>query len=303
MWYMTGVVISGFNGIISYGLSTLNGRGGLAGWRWIFIVPGLITVVLVVPVLLFVPELPNKAKFLTPQERELIRERLQLDRGDILEDRASWKSFIDATSDWKVHVIAFVYVFPTTAAYAMAFFIPTILESFGLSVPLSQILTTPPFILAAIVSIATGVWADRIRRRIPFIIAFCFLVIIGMVMIGWGNNTGCRLVGIFFAVIGSNCCIPALLAFLSNNVVGNGKRQVAVPMQTIYAGLGGIVGSLIFRQKDYPKYKPGLYATIGCMVACISITGGVGYYFHQENKKADNKGKVLEGLPGFRYTL
>lgn len=36
------VTVVGLGGFLNYGLNHLDGRGGLAGWRWMFLVQGLI---------------------------------------------------------------------------------------------------------------------------------------------------------------------------------------------------------------------------------------------------------------------
>lgn len=122
-------------------------------------------------------------------------------------------------------------------------------------------------------------------------------------MIGWGNNTGCKLTGVFLSVIGTNCAIPTALTLLANNVVGTNKRQISIPLETVFGGLGGIFGSLVFRQKDYPGYQPGLYASFACVSSGILLTSAVTFHFWRENRKADRDGKILEGIEGFRYTL
>lgn len=43
VFYVLGCVASAFSGILAFGLMQLGGRGGLSGWRWIFIFEGLIT--------------------------------------------------------------------------------------------------------------------------------------------------------------------------------------------------------------------------------------------------------------------
>lgn len=35
--------LSGFSPILAYGLAQLNGKSGLAGWQWIWLVEGIIT--------------------------------------------------------------------------------------------------------------------------------------------------------------------------------------------------------------------------------------------------------------------
>ncbi|KAH6967914.1 major facilitator superfamily domain-containing protein [Ilyonectria sp. MPI-CAGE-AT-0026] len=303
IWFVFGSVVSGFGGILSYGLSMMEGDGGLRGWRWIFIVPGAFTVALALPVFLWAPEFPESSKWTNTATLQLARERLSESQAEGSEERTTVGGLLAAASDWKVYVLAMLLMLPTAGSYSLAFFTPSILSSFGFSVALSQILTTPPYIFSAIISVATGIVADRVKMRSPFIIGYSLLVIVGLTMMGWGNNTGARLVGIFLAVTGNNCAIPSALAFLSNNVVDTRKRQFAVPIQTVFGGIGGIVGAVVFREQDYPGYRPGLYASFGCMSLNIVLAGCLALYLARENKKADEEGKVLEGIHGYRYTL
>lgn len=55
---------------------------GREGWRWIFILEGLITVVISFLVFWLVPDFPEKTKFLTALEKEHLLETLRLDKGD-----------------------------------------------------------------------------------------------------------------------------------------------------------------------------------------------------------------------------
>lgn len=139
--------------------------------------------------------------------------------------------------------------------------------------------------------------------RGPFIIGYCCLVIVGFILIGWGPNNGSRLVGIFFGVVGNYSAIPSIATFLMNNTPGASKRQVAVAIQTTLGGIGGVIGSLIFRTQDAPGFRPGLYASFGCMSLEILLTAFIMWYFNKQNKLADETGTILEGREGFRYTL
>lgn len=69
-----------FGGAIAYGIGHVNGAGGLQGFRWLFIIEGLITVVSVLPTLLILPDYPARAKFLTADDKRLAVDRLR-DRG------------------------------------------------------------------------------------------------------------------------------------------------------------------------------------------------------------------------------
>lgn len=294
--------MSGFNGIICYGLSQMEGVGGVRGWRWIFIIPGIVTIILAVPFYIFVSDFPEKAKWLNSTQRAFMQRRLFEDRGEELE-KLQRKHLIEACKDWKVWMMGSLMGFPTAGGYTMAFFAPSILRGLGYSIAASQCLATPPYVAAAICSVAIAWWADKIKRRAPFIIGLCLLVIVGFLLIGWGPNNGSRLVGIFFGVIGNFCAIPTAIAFLMNNTPGAAKRQIAIPIQTTMGGIGGVIGAVVFRAQDAPTFRPGLYASFACMTITISFTLFLVFTFKRENRRADEEGKVLEGVEGFRYTL
>jgi sugar phosphate permease len=281
----------------------MEGVGGLRGWRWIFIMPGAITVALAIPVYFFIAEFPSKAGWLSKEELAIMRWRLKEDRGEALDEQLTFRESLEVLADWKIWAMASLLIWPTAGSYALAYFTPSILSGFGYNVALSQILVTPPYILASICALASGYYSDRIRKRGPFLIGFSIMVIVGYTMIAFGNNVGCKLAGIFLAVTGNNCAIPTCLTFLSNNVRNSSRKQIAIPIQTTLGGVGGIFGSLVFRDQDYPGYRPGLYASFASMAMCILTTACLCIYFARENRKADKEGKILEGMDGFRYTL
>jgi sugar phosphate permease len=59
----------------------MDGINGLAGWRWIFIIEGIITIAIGFLVVLLVPDFPEKATFITPDERDRLVAKLRADKG------------------------------------------------------------------------------------------------------------------------------------------------------------------------------------------------------------------------------
>lgn len=51
----------------------MKGLGGLNGWQWIFAIEGMITIVLGILTWLFVPDFPDKSRFLNEEERKACR--------------------------------------------------------------------------------------------------------------------------------------------------------------------------------------------------------------------------------------
>lgn len=265
--------------------------------------PGLITIVCVVLVYLFVSEFPEKAKWLKPDELDLVRQRLREDRAEELDDKTTLRESLAPLSDWRVWAMSMLYFYPAAGYYALAFFMPSILSSFGFSVALSLILQTPPYVLGAICSIFTGYYADKIHLRSPFMVGHAVVTILGFILMGWGPNTGGKLTGVFLSMTGIQCIIPTVFTFMSNNIVSVKSRKVGIALQIVVGAVGGVVGSQIFRVKDAPKYRPGMYAALALMVVFMINVAGITEYFRRQNKKANEEGLIIDGVDGFRYTL
>lgn len=60
---------STFSGALAYGITS--GHPGIATWRLLFLVEGLPTIVMAVVAFFYLPDNTAKAKFLTPEEREV----------------------------------------------------------------------------------------------------------------------------------------------------------------------------------------------------------------------------------------
>lgn len=71
-----------------------------------------------------------------------------------------------------------------------------------------------------------------------------------------------------------------------------------------FGGIGGIIGSLVFREQDSPNYRPGLWACITSQLIILAIVAGLTVKFKIDNKKVDRGELQIEGSEaGFKYTL
>src|SRR6202035_3107786 len=75
---LSSVVMGGLAGM----LLNLNGLLRLAGWQWLFLVEGLPAILMSVLFLLFLPDGPHKAPWLSEDERQWIHRQLQNDAAD-----------------------------------------------------------------------------------------------------------------------------------------------------------------------------------------------------------------------------
>ncbi|KAL3436114.1 major facilitator superfamily domain-containing protein [Aspergillus tetrazonus] len=307
-FYLIGSTASGFGGILAYGLMQMSGIGGLEGWRWIFIIEGILTCVLglgsYIILVDFPEQSPNSWHFLNESEATYIIASIENDRSDVYAEPFTLKGYLRNTKGSKVWLYAILYMLTTTNTYSIAYFLPIILQdSMGFSVVKAQCLVAPPYVAAAIVMFIQGVVADKWRIRGPIVAINAAMGLLGLGLLGYLDSPAPRYFGVFLATIGGNANCPALVSWQSNNIRGQWKR--ALTSATLIGGgsIGGILGTTVFRAQDAPNYRPGLLTTMLANAIMILIVGVLTLKFYRANKRVDAGGKPVEGLAGFKYTL
>lgn len=82
----------------------MDGIAGYSGWRWIFIIEGLATVVVAVIAKFIIVDWPESATFLNEDERALLLRRLAEDQGEAKMDRMDKSSMKRTFSDPKLYL-------------------------------------------------------------------------------------------------------------------------------------------------------------------------------------------------------
>ena len=86
----------------------MDGVGGYAGWRWIFILEGLLTVLVALIAPFAIYDSPETASFLTDKERQFVIHSLRIQNSadshemDTKDDKFQWRYVYDAFTDWQI---------------------------------------------------------------------------------------------------------------------------------------------------------------------------------------------------------
>ncbi|KAG5919668.1 hypothetical protein E4U42_006444 [Claviceps africana] len=315
VFYIVGCVATAFSGILAYGLMQLNGREGLTGWRWIFILEGVLTCVLAMAGYWLLVDFPDSSReswsFLTLRERQWVVSRVEKDRGDVKAEAFQLGKFLRSGTDWKIWAYAMIFFASTAMTYSLAFILPIILVSnMRFSVGAAQCLVAPPYVFAGFFMFGMGWLGDKYRVRGPIIAANMLLCLTGLPIMGWASSAAVRYFGVFLVTAGANSNIPTVMSFQANNVRGQWKRAFCSATLVGFGGLGGIYGSLVFRVQDKATgYKPGIWACIACALLNLVLAGLCDMEFARQNRKADRGEVSLEDddndnkATDFRYTL
>lgn len=267
VFYLIGSMASAFAGILAYGVSQMAGLGsgaglgqhygptkanphapsgemsGIAGWRWIFIMQGLITCLLGLAAYVLIvdfPELSTKSfglKFLNEKEAAFVVARIENDRHDAIPEEFNTAKYLKGALDLKVWGFAALFGLTTTMTYAIAYFLPIILNvGMGFGVAASQCLIAPPYVLAALAMYGMAWLGDKYHLRSPFIILNGCLCLLGIALLGFVENVGVRYFGVFLATAGCNANVPCVLTWQANNIRGQWKRALC---SATLVGAGG----------------------------------------------------------------
>ncbi|KAM0081197.1 hypothetical protein ACKRZS_006679 [Fusarium odoratissimum] len=142
IFYTASAFSGAISGLLAFGIACLDGARGTAGWRWIFLIEGAVTVAagLVMPLLII--DTPERAKWLSDDEKRYVDLRLRLSgaRSNTEEgDKFSWKLLFKTMVDWKVLlgiILAWANSVPNAA---FKFTMPQIIKQLGFSTAQSQL--------------------------------------------------------------------------------------------------------------------------------------------------------------------
>lgn len=311
--YSATQIAGAFSGLLAYGIAKMHGVGGKAGWRWIFILEGLATVLIAFFAFYAMYDYPDTAKFLTQEEKDYLMHRIKYDTNVVVSGNNSnviteddmpdignhpendehggryvWAAF----KDWHVYAGTLLFLANVIPGYALVMFLPTILSSLGFSRTKSQLLTVPCYALGAISCVIQAVISDRFGYRSPVVIINFALLTIAFAAIFAINpvKNPYAIYGMVYLVTFSIVpAFPGLIVWTANNLSGSYKRAIGMAIQIGLGNLGGAIGSNIYRAKDAPYYKlgHGFAMGMGIMGTVTGIVLLLGL-MHENKRKIKN---------------
>lgn len=123
LFFSAASLAGAFGGILAWGIAHMNGVGNYAGWRWIFILEGLATVVVSVAAYFFVYNYPSTAGFLSDNERAQIYQRLKDDSDATRDEAFTWPNVMKAISDPKVWLYCLGFHTMSLPLYTLSLFL------------------------------------------------------------------------------------------------------------------------------------------------------------------------------------
>ena len=293
------VIVLATGGIVNWGLNHLNGRGGLKGWQWMYVVQGLISCMIGMATFFWIVDFPEKAQqsfhFLDEDETKLAVSRIQSDRGDVIPKPFTWSEVLQHFLDLKIYGFAASFFLLNLVSTALNYFLPIILQSgMGFNENKSILLSAPPYYYAVIPVLLSSRIGDKYGIRGPIISFNSCCLIAGFAMLGFSNQVTVRYIGCYLATGAYVSNWAALNGYQASNITGQWKRAVTAATITACNGLGGIAGAFIVRQTEAPQYLTAIWVSIGSYIAIICVVAVFSIYFYIANQQQKRGRRVIE---------
>lgn len=120
-----------FGGLFAYAVQLMGKRRGLEPWRWLFIVEACVTVIVGGIGWLILPDTPETAWFLSEEEKETMRARLQREAMYRGGDESNKEWIKPALKDPFVYLVGLAFFTSSVAITGFGVFLPTIIKGLG----------------------------------------------------------------------------------------------------------------------------------------------------------------------------
>ncbi|WP_447740467.1 MFS transporter [Pseudomonas laurentiana] len=217
-----------------------DGLNGWHGWQWLFLVQGLPAPLLGLLAWHVLLDRPEQATWLSAAEKNRLRQQLDAEKESA--NKASHRSLGDLLRDARFWALALVYVVMVAGTYAMAFWIPTLIRSWGVSDLMDiGLYATLPQVAAVIAVVLLGRSSDRRQERRWHFTCGALFAVLGLAVIALGQGQlAISITGLCLAVAGIASVTPVFFALLSEYLPG-ASVAVGIALVSSIGNLGGAI--------------------------------------------------------------
>ncbi len=227
-------------GSLAGALLGLDGRLGLRGWQWMFLVEAAPAVVLSAVIWFGLPDNVASAGWLSREERQAIAD--ELERDCMVDGEMSEGKIWDALRNRRVWVLGVVYFFELGMVYAMTFSLPIVLgQSTGWNAAQVGYLIAWTGIAGAALMVGGAWMSDRSLRPQRYVVSGFVLIGVGALAAGLHLNGWSGAGAMLFMMLSFYSIQGPMLRVMTAIVPGKGAA-LAIACANMCGMAGGFVG-------------------------------------------------------------
>lgn len=215
------------------------------------------------------PNAPLQTRWLTQAERELAHTRIALDTTEKKGKVDVWKGLREACTDYRTWIFALMQNLHLSAN-GFKNFLPTVVQTLGFNTTITLVLTCPPYLLSAFVSVAVSWSSGHFNERTWHITASKAVAIVGFVVGTATLGIGSR----YFAMVlfvGATYGVNNIVLAWTAAVLGqtDEKKAVALAIVNSLGNLSFVYTPYLWPDSDAPRFGMAMYASVGFSAGVI----------------------------------
>ncbi|KAG9249746.1 major facilitator superfamily domain-containing protein [Emericellopsis atlantica] len=260
-----------FAGFIAIGVFEMSGVAGLAGWRWLFIIQGIVTFVVSVVSVFVLPNEPHNTWWLKEDEKALAHSRIAEDTVQLRANTSTWTGLLETLKDKYLWILILMQHLHLAASNFKNFF-PTIVGTLGYSRNVTLALTCPPYLIAGALCIAWSYSSGRFNERVWHITIGKGVAVLGFVVACSTLNVGARYFAMCTFASGVYSCNSIILGWVSTTC-GQTREKKAISMAVVntLAVTGSIYTPYLWPEDDSPRYTIAMASSAAFSIAAAIL--------------------------------
>jgi MFS family permease len=239
--FMTAIPIStAVGGPLSSVILRLDGQLGLAGWQWLFLTETIPSLVLGIVTLLYLPNTPAEARWLTAEERHWLNATLEAENSR----RGSGHpvTVLKALTDPRVLALSLCYFGVEIGSYGVILWIPQIFAHTGIAAAGAGYVVAIPYTIAALGMVWWCRRSDRRKERVWHIAAASLVAFAGLAASAWLTNSPLlSVIAITIGVTGTMAILPIFWT-LPAAILSGAAAAGAIGLINALGNIGGFAG-------------------------------------------------------------
>jgi ACS family tartrate transporter-like MFS transporter len=229
---------------VSEAILSLDGRLGLHGWQWLFLLEGLPAVLMGVLALRVLTDRPEQASWLPSADRDWLSRTMTDERA--WRNQTGHVSIRQSFSSGRVWLLCAVYFLNTTVTYGIFLWLPRMLaEASGSSGYGLSTLTSIPFVAALVAMVVIGRHSDRTGERKMHVAACAVIAATGLLLaVAFRDNVWLLVLSFTLSQMGQRSVMSVFWA-MPPMVLGGAAAAAGIGLINAVGNLGGFFGPSI----------------------------------------------------------
>ena len=280
--FMIAIPLSGvLGGVLGGFLLGLDGKLGLAGWQWLFLLEGLPSALLGITVLWYLTDEPRDARWLNDRQRAWLIEQMRLDKAT--SSAAHEMPALRALAQPVIWLLALPYFLMLAAGYGYTFWSPIVIRDTLHTTDTQTAMLTALFAVCSMLTmLVVSASSDRTGERIYHAAIGGVLIAVGFTGAALLNQPILKILALALVLIGANTMLPPFWC-LPSMILSGSAAAVGIALINALGNTGGFIGPYVIGfVKDRTGGTTGSFlilAALGalCAIVCVLLKRHPGF--------------------------